>query len=142
MVAYAGTVATAVASGGVTNKLLRGLIDGRVKAMVETYTILGSELSGSTITLGGVLPVGANIIKIELSVSAAQTSATMSVGDAGSATRYASALTGCQTAVTIFSAPGKAYVITGTSDTQILITTGGATLTAGTLYATILYTND
>lgn len=142
MVAYLGVVNTAIAAGGVSNKVLQGLIDGRVKCNIETYTILGSELSASTIAIGAALPVGANVIGIILQVSAAQTSLTASVGDAGSATRYASAITGLQTANVIVFVPGKNYVITGTSDTQILITTGGATASAGILNAVILYSKD
>lgn len=142
MTAYAGTVATAVAAGGLSNAVLQGLIDGRVKAMVENYTIAGTEASGSTIDIGGILPKGANIIAILLTASAAQTALTTSVGDDGSATRYGSALTGLQTANSVVVVPGKNYVVTGTNDTQIVLTTGGATMTAGTLYAVILYTND
>lgn len=142
MVAYKGEVNTAVDTGGVVNAVLNGLIDARVKVNVENYTILGSELSGSTINIGGNLPKGAVILAIVLMVSAAQTAATFSVGDAGSATRYASAHTGLQTAVVPVVIGGKNYVITGTSDTEIVLTTGGATLTAGNLDAFILYAID
>ena len=133
---------TLVATGGIAT-IGRGLIDGRVKAMLDQYVIGGSaEVTGSTITIGGTLPVGANIVAIVLSVSAAQTSATFSAGDAGSATRYVSASTALQTAVTPLVISGKNYVVTGTSDTAIVLTTGGATLSAGTLYAAIFYTQD
>ena len=140
-----GVVATKVAAGGLTNAALSGLIDARVKAMVDTYVILGTEASGSTITLGGILPKGANVLEIILTVTANQTTATFSVGDAESATRYASAATDLQTAGRYVYA-GNNYVCDDTSptstDRQIVLTTGGATLSAATLYATILYTLD
>ena len=142
MVAYKGEVNTAVDAGGVVNAVLNGLIDARVKVNVENYTILGSELAASTINIGANLPKGAVILAIVLAVSAAQTAATFSVGDAGSATRYASAHTGLQTAVVPVIIGGKNYVITGTDDTEIVLTTGGATLTAGNLDAFILYAMD
>ena len=145
MVAYVGTVATAVAAGGLSNAVLSGLIDGRVKCMLETYTILGSEASASTIDIGGLLPKGANVIAIILTVDAAQTTATFSIGDDESTTRYASASTSLQSAGT-YVYGGNNYVVdmttTTTPDNQIVLTTGGATLSAGTLYAAVLYSID
>lgn len=137
-----GTNNTVVNTGGIS-QILGGLINARVKAMLDTYTISASDLAvGSTITLGGTLPKGANILAIVLYVSAAQTSATFDVGDAGSSTRYASAHTGLQTANTPVIIGGKNYVITGTSDQNIVLTTAGATLAAASLYAFVLFTTD
>ena len=145
MADYLGEVATAVAAGGLSNKVLSGLIDGRTKVMVESYTILGTEASASTITLGGIMPKGARVLAIQLYVSAAQTSATFDVGDDEDADRYAAASTSLQSAGTyIFS--GKNYITDDTTptstDRQIVLTTGGATLTAGTLEAVIYFTID
>jgi len=140
-----GVVATAVNTGGLSNAVLSGLIDGRVKCLIDTYTIAGTEVAGSTITLGGKLPKGANVIAILLYVSANQTAATISVGDLELATRYASAITSLQTAGS-YLIGGKNYVVdltvAATPDNQIVLTTGGATLTAGTLQAAILYSID
>jgi len=145
MADYLGEVATAVAAGGLSNKVLSGLIDGRVKAMVDSYTILGTETTAKTISLGGIMPIGANVLAIQLYVSAAQTSATFDVGDAEDVDRYAAASTSLQTAGTyIFS--GKNYITDDTTptstDRQILLTTGGATLSAATLEAVIYFTID
>lgn len=145
MAEYVGVNATLVAAGGLSNAVLSGLIDGRVKCMLDTYTILGTEASGSTLVLGGIMPKGANVIAIMLYVSASQTSLTVSIGDDESATRYASASTSLQTAgVYVFS--GQNYVADdttpSTTDRQIVLTTGGATATAGTLKAAILYSID
>ena len=140
-----GLTATAVAAGGLSSKLLSGLIDGRVKCMLDTYTILGTETAASTITLGGKIPKGANIIAIYLTVSANQTTATFSVGDLESATRYASAVTDLQTAGDYLYS-GNNYVVdmttSTTPDNQIVLTTGGATLSAATLQAAIIYSID
>jgi hypothetical protein len=150
MTTYKGTVKTAVDAGGVANKLLGGLIDARVKVMLDSYTIAsGSEpVSGSTLKLGGTLPAGANIIAIALAASVAQTSVTVNIGDADSATRYASAHTGLQTAAggaanSIVLVSGLNRVVgTSTNDNVIALVTGGATLTAGVIYAAIFYTMD
>ncbi len=146
MVTYSGTTQTALDTGGLlggnSTRLAGGLKNARLKVDIDFYTILGSELSASLIKLFGVLPTGANLVAVILDVSAAQTSATFSIGDADSATRYASAVTSLQTAGSyLFSLDGR-VVGTSTSDNQILLTTGGATLTAGTLTAFCLYTTD
>ena len=140
-----GVVATAVAAGGLSNKVLSGLIDGRLKCMLETYVLLGTEGSGSTITVGGIMPKGANVVAILLSVTANQSALTVSVGDLESATRYASAITSLQTAGT-YLIGGKNYVaddtVPATTDRQIVITTGGATVTAATLTVAVIYSID
>lgn len=137
-----GTVATAINTGGIS-QLLGGLVNARVKVMLDQVTLTTDYDSGSTIIIGGVLPVGANVVAIILAASAAQASLTASVGDSGSTTRYASAHTGLQTAVVPVVIGGKNYVVaTAGSDDQIRITTGGAAATAGTLYAAVLFTTD
>lgn len=146
MATLLGTVATAVAAGGLSNKVLSGLIDGRVKVLLDDYTIDGAtEVIGTTITVGGLLPKGANVIAILIHVSAAQTSATLSIGDDEDATRYASADDSIQTAgAALFS--GQNYVTDdttpSTTDRQIVLTTAGATLTAGELTVAIFYSID
>lgn len=142
MVTYKGDVKTAVDAGGLGNTVVQGLIDGRVKCMLDSLTIAGTELSGSVIKMGQALPAGAKVLAIILYVSAAQTSLTSSVGDGASATRYGSALTSLQTAGSYFIG-GQNYVVGTTSgDDQLTLTTGGATATAGTLKSAVLYTLD
>lgn len=136
---------TLIDAGGLST-LLSGLVDGRVKCMLDSYVIGGSaETSGSTLDIGGNLPKGANVIAIVLSVSANQTSATFDVGDDEDADRYAAASTSLQTAGT-YVISGKNYVVdmttVATPDNRIVLTTGGATLSAGTLYTAVLYSID
>ena len=103
----------------------------------------GNE-SGDVIELFGDLPAGAKIHAIILSVSVAQTTLTYSLGDSETADRYIAATAdGLQTAITPIVIEGKEYVIgTIALDSQIILTTGGANATAGTLYAKVLYSVD
>ena len=145
MPAFVGVTGTKIDAGGVST-ILGGLVDGRVKCMLDTYVITGSEVVGDTILLGGIVPIGANIIAIGINVDAAQTSANVDIGDAESTTRYATDDTGIQTADTIFWTSGLNYVTDdttpSTTDRRILLTTGGATLTAGNLQFVLIYSFD
>ena len=143
MPAILGDVATKAQTGGLINVMVHGLINARVKANLESYTIGGSaETAGSTLDVGGLIPKGAHIIAILLYVSAAQTSATFDIGDDADADRFAAASTLLQTAG-IYVIPGKNYLVgTVDGDDQIVLTTGGATLTAGQLEAAVLFTLD
>lgn len=144
-VAFVGVTGTLIDAAGVST-ILSGLVDARVKCMLDTYVILGTEIVGDTILLGGSVPIGANIIAIGINVDTAQTSANVDVGDAESATRYSTNDTGIQTANLMFWVSGDNYVtddtIPSTTDRRILLTTGGATLTAGNLQFVLLYSFD
>ena len=140
-----GTSTTTTGTGGV-QKILSGLLDARVKVSLDYYTIGGStEVTGSTVKLFSNLPAGANVVRIVLYASSTQTALTLSVGDGASATRYASSSSTAATmsSVAPFTIEGSLYVIgTNTNDNYILLTTGGATMTAGVLYGAIYYTID
>ncbi len=148
--------------------LLQGLVDAPVRCIIDTYVPVGTEAAGSTIYLFTdgiykVLPAGANLIKIEFLVAGTTSNLTCSVGDKNSATRYASAstsfaATGVFSISCITAATGVAYVVgtnaattgPGTAtpftvsngDNQIVLTTGGATLSASTsvINAILYYT--
>jgi hypothetical protein len=151
-----GVVQTAVQSGTVSNWQLPGVIDGREKIMIDTYVALATEAAGTTIAFGKQLPVGANVIKVELVSTVAQTSLTVTVGDKVLAQRYGVAAdTALQTAYKLLTAAPVAgvYVTTdgsltaaglpsATNDCQIIVTTAAATLTAGTIACYIHYTFD
>jgi hypothetical protein len=150
-----GVVATAAAAGGLANKQLSGVIDARVKAMIDSYVTTGAnEDISSTIAVGQVIPKGANILNIIISVSASlgSGSTTLTVGDTGSG-RAAAYLTAfaCSGAViydmtgTYGVAAGFQYVVgTLTGDNQILLTTAGAhnTTASVTIKVIVLYTMD
>ena len=153
---YFGAVSTQVALGGIDTAvtpndwLLPGVIDGRVKCMIDTYTSpAGAETTGKVISMGQKLPAGANIIAILISLIADQASLTLSVGDYANTTRYGSAVS-IATAATPVWFPGRGYIIgtttwttTYTYDNQIILTTGGTTLTTGQIITCIvLYSLD
>jgi hypothetical protein len=140
-----GVLATAVAATGLANKQGQGVIDARLKQGFDTYTTLGTEGVGSTITMGPILPQGALIRDVQIVYGALGGSTTLSVGDTNSATRYQNA--------TVTSSAGKTgtsvvaginYAVgTNSGDNQIVLTTGGATLTVGlTIQVLITYVFD
>lgn len=145
MATLAADNATLVAAGGVST-LIQGLVDARFKCMLDSYTLdSGVATSGSTIKIGGIMPKGAHVVAILLFVSTNQSALTVDIGDAESATRYASADTSLQTAGTyLFS--GKNYLtddtVPSTTDRQIVLTTGGAAVTTGQLEAAVIYSMD
>lgn len=134
-------IATLDQAGG-PSVIEQGRKDARVKVNTDSYTLTTATTSGSTIDIGALLPNKARVLEIVLNFSVAQTSLTLSVGDDASATRYASAITGPQTAG-ITRVSGLNYQVgTSDGDRQIVLTTGGATATAGQLEAQIYYTMD
>jgi hypothetical protein len=139
MATVKGTTQTVIDTGG-TGQAAGGLWRVKMKVTLDFYTIAGTEASGTLIKLFGAFPAGANLISCVLNFSAAQTSLTLSAGDADSATRYGSASTGPQTAGnTTFPLLGR-VVGTSTNDNQLIFTTGGATATAATLFGHATYT--
>lgn len=144
MASLAADIATLVAAGGVST-ILSGRVDGRVKVMSDSYTLLGTESIADTLDIGGIMPKGANVLAIILYVDTAQTSMTIDIGDDESSTRYASADTSLQSIGTyVFS--GKNYIADdttpSTTDRQIVLTIGGAAPTAGQLEAAVIYSLD
>jgi len=139
-----GVTQTAIDAGGLANQLAAGLVGGRVKCRLDSYVADGSEDAGSTIEFGGDLPAGAKITSIVLSASVAQTSLTIQLGTSYNADEFiATGDTTLQAALTALVASGKNYVVgTVALDSQIVLTTEAAALTAGTIYCAIYYTTD
>lgn len=144
-----GVVSTAVTAGGIgTTPIAQGFIDARVKTMIDQYTALGTETTGTIILMGAPLPAGAKVIRICIQPSTSTSSLTISVGDGYSATKYVSASTGPATGPSSNFYPGQLYVIgthssAAANDAQIQLTTGGATLAIGTIITCIVeYTFD
>ena len=139
-----GVSQTAIDAGGLSNQLAAGLVDGRVKVRSDYYTSDGSESAGSTIEFGGDLPSGAKIIAIILSAAVAQGSLTFFLGTQYNTDEFVT--TGndsLQTALTPMIAAGRGYVVgTETLDSQIVLTTAAAAMTAGVISCQILYTTD
>ena len=145
MATVKGVNKTAIDAGGLSEKLAAGLVDGRVKVMSDYYTADATETAGTVIEFGGDLVSGAKVLMIVLSCSVAQASLTFSLGDGETAARYlAAGQTGLQTVgVGVVAAASGAYVVgTVALDSQIILTTAAATMTAGTVYCQIFYTTD
>lgn len=140
-----GTVATAIAAQGAANWVLQGLIDARVKVMLDTYVPDASEASGSKILMGQILPAGANVLGFLLS-SDANSGASVQIGDGASSSRYTAAIS-IGSAQATFQVPviaSAGYIIgTNTGDNQIQLLTSGATLTAAkNIFLATFYTFD
>ena len=140
------------------NWMTPGYVDGRKKVNLDFYVGLGTEAAGSTLYMGALIPQGAKVISVKVHTSAATNNLTMSVGDCQLTTRYASADTGpaakgVSTYTGMIDSTNGFYLIgtnttSGASlpaggDSQILLTTAGATLGAGTIYGVeVEYTTD
>lgn len=135
---------TLIDTGGLVSQLAAGLQDGRVKCSTDVYEADGTEIAASVIEMGGDLPAGAKVLAIIVAADTTESSLTISVGDTQNATRYTSANANLDTAGDVLTLHGKNYVIgTVALDSQIILTTAGATLTSGSKYfSTTYYTTD
>jgi hypothetical protein len=140
MSAVKGVNATKEAAGFIGSNILdQGMAGGFVKAIVDTYEA-SALADASTITMGTKLPVGATILDVIFQWDDMGSTVTFKAGDAGDDDRYMVAGTDVTTAngkASISNIAGRNYVITGTSDTQIIVTTAG--IWTGTLNMTVLY---
>lgn len=140
-----GVNQTLIDVGGIAT-IGAGLIGGRVHTVADHITV-SAETTGDLIKLFGPLPKGAKVLQIFIESTVTQSSATLSIGDASSASRYGSGIvltTGTTgTHAQVYS--GKEYVIgtdTTTDDTQILLTVAGGGVTGATWYAVLVYCTD
>ena len=116
-----------------------GALHGNMHCWTDTYVGTGAEAAAQTIAFGQVLPVGAKIIDVILCTNAM--GGTVDVGDAGDADRYQG--TSADNAITLLDERGGfSYNITGTNDTQILVTLSAAVTLAGTIKVICVYTAD
>ena len=118
-------------------------VGGRVRVFFDTYVASGLA-AGSTIAIAR-LPKGARVWDIHIFHDDLGTTAgTLSVGDAGSATRYLSAFaTGSAGKQTMTGSNGASTGVgfEQTAETDLLITTAGAAIT-GTIRSVVYYTLD
>ena len=148
MVTVKGVNQTLIDAGG-ESTIGGGFVKVKRKVIKDSYVIGGSaETAGTVIKLFGAIPAGAILQEIILDVSVAQAGgSTLDVGDADSVTRYATAETGLETALgtktfgRVTIPCGQRVVGTSTHDNQILLTVRTATMTAGTLYGELVYTD-
>jgi len=140
-----GTTRTAIRAGGLSNQLAKGLVDGRVKAMIDTYEA-AALADASTIVMGENLPAGARVQLVRVSHDALAGAITYSVGDSAAGARYvAVGAQGASAAGAVLASlvDGQDYVVgTATGDNQIQITTSGGSTATGTIKILVLYTQD
>ena len=146
MSAVKGVNKTKIDSPTPANRLIPGEFDGRVKVMTDLYEA-DTLVLGSTITMGGKLPKNAIVLAVHLTCDALGGSTTMNIGDAETAARYFSAQDTSSALVNQVGdvVDGVNYqvleAVSGSLDSQIIITTAGASMT-GTIKLTIIYTHD
>lgn len=150
MSAVYGVNATKFLTPSGSNILDQATFNAEVKMMYDSYEA-SALASGSTITMGGKLPVGARVINVILFSDDMGSTVTCDVGDADDADRYLDGvdLTNANDCVSMLYAPtrlseidGFGYVVLGTGangsdDTQIVITTAG--ILTGTLKLVVIY---
>jgi hypothetical protein len=140
MAAVLGVNATKQAAGFIGSNILdQGMTGGFVKAIVDTYEASGLA-NASTIKMGTLLPVGATILDVIFQWDDMGSTVTFKAGDAADDDRYVVASTDVTTAngkASISNIAGRNYVITGTNDQQIIVTTAG--IWTGTFNMTVLY---
>ena len=119
---------------------------GKVRVSYDSYEA-ASLASGSDITIGRV-PANATIIDVVLKCDALGGSSTLKVGDAADDDRYLAAVgtwnAAGQTQSMLGGSTAAITAMTGlgyrtTAETDIVITTGGATIT-GSIHCWVMYT--
>ena len=141
--------------GGYSNWQTPGYVRGDLHVYTDYYVALGTEVTGSTISMHPLLDTGIMILYHVLTVVGSTGSLTLSIGDLNSATRYVSASSSAATAGSYIYGSGLTstgpYIIgtnpttpTATNtDAQIVLTTGGATLGATNIFGlTTVYVAD
>ena len=110
---------------------------GRVRAQVSSYTC-ATTVTGSVIRVGK-LPVGAVILPgSSINAAALGGSTSFTVGDTGSAARYATVADSSGATFTNFETTGGVNYEITSDDVDITVTIGGASAT-GVIMSTILY---
>lgn len=131
--------------------LATGTFAGKVRCMVDKYTIIGTEDDADTVEMGDKLPKGAIVLEQILSCNASiAATATVDVGDSEDPDRYISAVNCAAAIISRIDEPdtGAGYTIdevdadgATTADSQIILTlntmttpVAGSIITLITLY--------
>lgn len=113
---------------------------GRMRVQYDTYEA-SSVASGSTISIAK-LPKDARVWRVTVYCDALGSSSTLAVGDSGSATRYLAAVSSASAAKLEMPAASIAgFGYKQTAETDVIVTTGGASIT-GTIKTAVWYTVD
>ncbi len=148
MSAVKGVNRTLADAQATSDRIAKGLVDGRVKVIIDSYEA-AALASGSTIKVGTLLPIGAVVNEVILHTDNLQNNTTLAVGDAEVADRYIDAIDhGAAALVSRIPAAnvdGRNYTVDETdsdnTDRQVVITTGAGEAT-GTIKIAIFYSQD
>lgn len=140
MTAALGVNATLANSGSTGQNIIDQKNIGCIVKASYDYYEASSLANASTITLFTPLPVGARIVNLRFIWDDMGSTVTFKAGDATDDDRYVVSGTSVSTAngsTVICACDGLGYQITGTADTQIIVTTAG--IWTGTLRAVVEY---
>lgn len=133
MASVSGTNATLYASNDPVNMIPRGEGSASECVAIDTYTSTAIT-SGSDITLFAPLPDGAYVTGIDVYHAALGSSTTIAIGDGSDADRFLAATSTSSAGVL----RANLDINTSVEGKQIVLTTGGATLTASRLITVIV----
>jgi len=140
MAAVLGVNATKAAAGFTgANILDQGQAGASLNVIVDTYEA-SALANASTITMGTIIPTGATIIDVVFQWDDMGSTVTFKAGDATDDDRYVVSGTSVTTAngrVSMNAIAGNGYVVTGTADNQVIVTTAG--IWTGTFNMTVIY---
>ncbi len=139
MSAVLGVNATKQNTGFIGENIIDQGYKGVERCIYDVYEA-SALATASTIKMGTLLPVGAVITDLKFIWDDMGSTVTMKVGDAADDDRYVvsgTSLTTANGACTINACDGLGYKITGTNDTQIVVTTAG--IWTGTLRMVVKY---
>lgn len=139
MSAVKGVNATLEAAGFIGSNIIDQGYKGIEKIIYDEYEASGLA-TASTITMGTSLPVGAVITDMIFQWDDMGSTVTFKAGTAGDDDKFVVASTSVTTAngtARINNIDGLGYKITGTSDTQVIVTTAG--IWTGTFKCIIKY---
>lgn len=109
---------------------------GEIGFFQDTYEA-SSLASGSDISLGATLKAGQVLVDAFIIHDALGASSTLTLGDAGDADRFITAGSSASAGrLNLNAADGTGYEFT--ADTQLVVTTGGATI-SGTIKLVVIY---
>lgn len=116
---------------------------GVVRSLTDTVTYATQTTSDTIVVGGGLLPVGARVLLVEMTTSVTTGSATLALGITGTVAKYKAA--GAVTTANVPQVFGVAAALDAplTAAEQLFLTIAGASLPAsGTLVVTVYYVVD
>jgi hypothetical protein len=116
---------------------------GRVRVLSDTVTLASQTTSDTIVLFGGKLPIGAQVLYGVITTTTSLGSSTIAIGITGSTSKYKAAATFTSTNTPTLFGAAAALLTPVTTEEQLFITIGAATLPAsGTLHVELFYALD